>query len=371
MNVKLAPVVPATRSLGPSTRGHPAPAASARAPGPRQPKLHTDRFTVDHGGMQISLPIREGRHIIPTQYASAEIDVAEGTHLDISLEVGPDAAGAVKVQVAAIESSPPLVVRNPSAAFAPHGGPVGAAWDRLTDLLVSAELERIHVSEAGDLVRDGSLTLPLLGAVARLDASEADAEHNGLPRINRDVETIASNAVVRPGRQRNVEPHQVTREELLEALGTLLEAPGTFELSVDSKEADATLDAGWLGRSSGRGPTRVRAKGTLSVDQTGALAIALHPGPEPTVQTPVGSLQLFGDLRGQWSASRGPQATAKLRYQARLAATRGGAVGLAAAMAALLGAAICASGSVSLAADRDALEVEPEQQPKVELKPQS
>jgi phosphatidylserine/phosphatidylglycerophosphate/cardiolipin synthase-like enzyme len=310
-----------------STRRAKAPPEPQKAPDPApakaDPKSEIGKIAVGAVrslSLRLSVPMREGVHLIPTWHADARIAIRPDTQVEILARAVRGTDSELRLTTAELWFTNEITVLNPASALGPTGGFFGGAIDWIKDALADVRVRKVRTDADGQVHVDGEVVKPWPLAESPV---ENEIPEGTLPKFNLGIETMlfgdsaGSDASKSAAAEGDAAPAQTgkrkksqeadppppadpapssgpTLEALLKSAGAMSDR-GRITIDLETEPVPAArlgvaikpFEVAWPAR-----PVTVRLSGKAGIAEDGALQLTISRAASPSL----GPLSISGVL---------------------------------------------------------------------------
>ena len=299
---------------------------------------------LENGKFSMSIPLRTGRHKIPTENNPAVVNVRPNTVMSCEVGVQATPDGRLVLESGSVEFSNPIEITNPIGSICPDKGLTGIFTNPMSDFLISAIVDGVQINSDGSVAPKGSVAAFPGARIIPLQKVIEIASKNKPPKIDNDIgRAIADQKqkTQKQDQQTSIDPN------MMKAMVNMLEVGGEFRFEANCPETDFDVGLGWLGSIRGRGPTSFSSNGSITINNPEHVSLRISGNKGPCLANPSAQGNLWGQLDAGLNGSGKPDGKAKLYFE--LATKRLGGTGIAGAIASaasMLGVAVGITGDV-------------------------
>jgi len=311
---------------------------------------------LENGRFSMSIPLRDGRHKIPTENNPAVIHVRSNTVMTCKVGVKATPDGRLVLESGSVEFSNPIKITNPIGSICPDKGLTGIFTNPMSDFLISVIVDGVQINSDGSVAPKGSVAAFPGTRIIPLQKVIEIASKNKPLKIESDIgRAIADQKMKSPkeAEQASTDP------SMMKAMMNMMGFGGEFRFEANCPETDFDVGLGWLGSIRGQGPTNFSSNGFITINNPEHVSLRLIGNEGPCLANPSAKGNLWGQLDAGLDASGKPDGRAKLYFE--LATKKLGGTGIAGAIASaasMLGVAIGITGDVEASIQGTGLSLE-------------
>ena len=302
---------------------------------------------IENSKVTMTIPLRAGRHEVPTKNAPAIINVQSDTVMNCEVKVKATQDGRLVLDSGSVDFSNPIEIANPVGAICPDKGVTGVITNPLSDFLISAIVDGVQINSDGSVSPQGSVAALSGSRVLPLQKVIEVASKNKRPKVENDIGRALANRGQQTSGKNDTPP--AMNPEMMKAVTKMIGVGGELRFETNCSEADFEVNLGWLGTIKGEGPTRMSSRGMISIQTPEQLSLRINSDEGPCFASQAANGSLWGQIDTGFDWSGKPDGRVKLHFQLATKKLGGtGIVGAVASAASMLGVAFGVAGDVDV-----------------------